>query len=388
MKEKKFNMPSVLVISGGHFFHDIYSHFLSPVLPLIISQLGITYSQAGLLTVFHRSPSLLNPYIGEFVSKKDPSLILPASIVISTTAMCFITVAPSYIILAVLIMTMGLSSCFLHILSPVMIKKYSGKRTGTGMSFYMLGGELARSAGPVIILGAVSIWGKDKVYYLLPAAYIYAGIVFLKFRKKPGTEDNRGTVRETGFFKVLREMKFFFSALLVILIARSSITSVLNAFLPAYMVSKGFSLWFSGVSLSILQFSGAAGTFFSGYISDRIGKNTALLIATAVSPILMFMFIFTTGAVSFVFLIMTGLSAFSISPVLLAYVQDRSGTNPTACSSIFMTADFLTISLSVVMAGFIGDRFGLSSAFITCSIISLAAFPSVILLKKRLVVVD
>ena len=385
MSKKKFLPGSVLVLSGAHFFHDLYSNFLAPVLPLIISSLGISYAQAGLLSVFHRFPSLLNPFIGNIASRKNPALIISLSITVSATVMCFITSAPSYAVLALLILTMGISSCFFHIPSPVMIRKHSGSMTGTGMSFYMLGGELARSAGPVVILAAISLWGKERVYYLIPGAVIYSVlIIFMFYRENDKNNRANEKTNEKGFFTVLKEMKFFFSAVTMILVSRTSIASVLNTYLPSYLTSKGLGLWFSGISLSVLQLSAAAGVMFSGYISDRIGRNRTLFISTAVSPLLMLLFTFSGRYLSFILLILTGFAAFASSPVLLAYVQEQSGDNPVVCSSIFMTADFLTITLAITAAGFIADSFGLQTAFIVSGIVSFAGFPFVIMLKRKM----
>ncbi len=384
MQHKKFLPGSVLVLSGAHFFHDLYSNFLAPVLPIIISNLGISYAQAGLLSVFHRFPSLLNPVIGSIASRKNPALIIAASIAASSTVMCFIASAPSYTVLALLILVMGISSCFFHIPSPVMIRKYSGDMTGTGMSFYMLGGELARSAGPIVVLAAISLWGKNKVYYLLPAAFIYSAVIIMMFHRNSRVNTESGNIAEKGFTAVLKEMKLFFLSITMILISRTSIASVLNTYLPAYLTSKGLSLWFSGISLSVLQLSAAAGVMFSGFISDRIGKNRTLLISTALSPALMLAFTFSGGFMSIILLVLTGFTAFASSPVLLAYVQEQSGKNPTVCSSIFMTADFLTITLAITAAGFIGDRFSLHTAFIISGIVSVTGFPFVLMLKKNI----
>ena len=383
MTKKKFLPGSVLVLSGGHFFHDLYSNFLAPVLPLIIAGLGISYSQAGLLSVFHRLPSVLNPFIGTIASKKNPAVIIAIAIVVSSTAMCFITSAPTYTVLALLILVMGISSCFFHIPSPVLIRKFSGDMTGTGMSFYMLGGELARSAGPIVVLTAVSLWGKEKVYYLLPGAVIYALIILTMFYKNRDENTESVKPEEKGFLNVLIDMKIFFFAITMILIARTSIASVLNTYLPAYLTSKGLSLWFSGISLSILQLSAAAGVMFSGFISDKIGKTRILLISTALSPVLMLLFSVSNGYLSIFLLVLTGFAAFSSSPVLLAYVQEQSGDNPVVCSSIFMTADFLTITAAITAAGFLGDSFGLQTAFIISGFVSLIGFPFVFLLKRK-----
>ena len=40
---------------------------------------------------------------------------------------------------------------------------------GKGMSYYMVGGELARTAGPMIILGVISWWGLEGTWRLIPS---------------------------------------------------------------------------------------------------------------------------------------------------------------------------------------------------------------------------
>jgi FSR family fosmidomycin resistance protein-like MFS transporter len=52
---------------------------------------------------------------------------------------------------------------------------------------------------------------------------------------------------------------------------RAGMKSALTLYLPTYLIGKGESLGFAGISLSVLQLTGAAGTFGAGYISDKIG---------------------------------------------------------------------------------------------------------------------
>ena len=62
--KKKFQTEKIVSISFAHLFHDIYSAFLAPILPLLIAKLGISLSLAGLLDVVRRIPALFNPLIG------------------------------------------------------------------------------------------------------------------------------------------------------------------------------------------------------------------------------------------------------------------------------------------------------------------------------------
>ena len=67
--DKKFQTGNVLTISFGHLMHDTYTAFLAPLLPLLISKLGLSLSMAGLLDVIRKIPSLFNPFIGLLADK-------------------------------------------------------------------------------------------------------------------------------------------------------------------------------------------------------------------------------------------------------------------------------------------------------------------------------
>lgn len=176
-KEKDgFQRDKVITISVVHFIHDIYTSFLAPALPLIIDKLGMSYGLAGILAVIQRIPSLLNPLVGIIAERPVMRYMVIISPALTAVAMSLIGIAPGYIFLAIILFVSGLSSTLWHIPTPVMIKHYSGSRTGKGMSYYMLGGELARTAGPLIILGVIELWGlyifpgrNEGIPYLLPS---------------------------------------------------------------------------------------------------------------------------------------------------------------------------------------------------------------------------
>ena len=78
---------------------------------------------------------------------------------VTAITMSMIGLAPTYSFLAILMLVSGISSSSFHVPTPVMIKHVAGDKTGRGMSFYMVGGELARTLGPIIVIGAVGSGG-------------------------------------------------------------------------------------------------------------------------------------------------------------------------------------------------------------------------------------
>ena len=180
-KDKEgFQTANIALIGTSHFLHDVYTSFLAPALPFLIEKLGITYGLAGLLHVIQRIPSLLNPFVGMMADRMSMRYLVIFSPAVTGIAMSLIGIAPGYVFLALLLLVSGISSTVYHIPTPVMVKKLSGTRIGKGMSFYMLGGELARTAGPMVIYGLISIWGLEGTYKMMPLGLIASAILYFR----------------------------------------------------------------------------------------------------------------------------------------------------------------------------------------------------------------
>jgi len=138
-----------------------------------------------------------------------------------------------------------------------------------------------------------------------------------------------------------------------------------------------------GLSLSILELSGAAGTFFGGWFSDHIGRRNMLLIGALASPVLGWIFLYTRGILSLILLLVLGFFLFAAGPVLLALVQDVKAGRPAFLNGIYMTMNFLSTSITALLVGWLGDAVGLESTFKITFTISLLAAPFVWFLSEK-----
>ena len=382
--KNKFQTGNVIAISFAHFVHDVYSSFLAPLLPLLIEKFSISLSFASFLTIIQRLPSLFNPLVGYAADKLPIRYLLIVAPAITVTCMSLIGVAPHIIVLIILLLTSGIGVSLFHVPSPVMIKRVSGNRIGKGMSFYMLGGEIARSVGPLYVLGAVSLWGLQGTYRLLPFGLIASALLFFKFRKIPISDAFKNKQKETGAIATVKKHFMFFVSLGGIFFFTSLVKSSLTTFLPIFMISKGETLWYGGIALSVIQFSGAVGTLFSGSISDKIGRKFTLLIMGFSTPILMMLFIFISDTI-FVFplLILIGFIMFTTTPVLLAEVNSIKTEHPALINGIFMTINFLVSASSLLIIGSLGDLFGLETSYIVTATVSILSIPFIIKLPSN-----
>ncbi len=382
MKDKTFNFTDVLTVSFAHLFHDVYSSFLAPMLPLLINKLGISVFQAGFLDIIRQIPSLMNPLLGLIADRVSVRYLIIIAPAITSIAMSLLGIAPHYIIAAILIFVAGIGSMLFHVPAPVMIKQVATGRIGKGMSFYMLGGELARTLGPLIILSAISLWGLEGTYRLAPLGVIASIVLYFRLRKikvnKVKQEEN-----PPGIKKTLSNLTPFFLTIAGIIFFRAGLKAALTIYLPTYLTMKGSSLWIAGASLSILQLAGAGGTFLAGSISDRIGRKNALLIIAIANPLLMWLFINVHGLLTIPVLILNGFFLFGSGPVLLALVHDHNSEHMSLINGIYMTISFVLSSLMIMGVGFFTDKIGLDVTYRFITYAALGTIPFVLMLKNK-----
>ena len=369
--KKKFQSINVTTVSFAHLLHDIYSSFLAPILPLLIEKFSLSYSLAGLLSIAQRVPSLFSPVVGILADKFSIRYFLIVAPSITAICMSLLGSAPNYISLIILLLITGTSSVFFHIPASVMIKRLSGDELGKGMSFYMLGGEISRTLGPIMILGAVSLWGISGTYKLIPVGLFASIILYIKIGRIRISDDFKKNKKKNSRLKEIKKVAPIFIVVSSILFFRMILKGCLTTFLPTYLIGNGESLWMGGIAIAILQAAGAVVTIFSGTLSDKFGRKNIVIIASLASPIFMAFFLLTTGAFSMFMLVLLGFSIFATGPVFLAVINDIKTENPAFLNSIYIAMNFILSAFTIFIVGVMGDIFGLERTYIIAAFLSI-----------------
>ncbi len=384
-KESRFQTKKVVVIAGGHFVHDVFSSFLAPLLPLLIGKFQLSMVLAGSLTVFFRIPSLINPFFG-FKSDRTNLLYLAIGAPAFTAAgMSLLGMAPNYPTACFLLLVAGTSAAIFHVVGPVMIAQLGSRNLGKGMGFWMTGGELARTVGPIIAIFVVSMWGFEGSYPIMIVGILASAFLYhsLKGMSSVSKKRSRG-----GLGEAWHSLSRIMIPLTGIILSRASLAATLTAFLPTYMVNSGKSLWIGGASLAVLELSGTLGTFFGGTLSDRVGRRTVLLTALPTSSLLLLAFVHAPEWFQFPILLCLGCGVFVVIPVNLAIVQEHSEGNRGAATGIFMTIHFMSTAVITILVGWLADLLGLKPAFTLCAFLGLAGVPIIFLLPKTPPVIE
>ncbi len=379
----KFHTGKVSIIAFSHVAHDIYPAFLAPLLPVLIDNLSLSYSLGGVLILLLRFPSVLNPLFGIISDKFGLKFFVIVTPFLTGLAMSFVPVVDNFYLLCAVLLLAGLSSAAYHVPGPVIIRYYSGSRIGTGMSFFMLAGESARTLGPLIILGFIGWFGAENSYMLASIGLTASVIIYFQLRNVETEKPDKNKDHIKGMINMIRQFRKLFLVIGGLLLSKSFIVIALTSFLPTFLTNRGEKLWIAGISLSVLELAGAAGAFTSGTLSDKIGRKNMLLIINVLAPIVLLVFINVHGWWVFPLLIVLGFLVFSATPVLMALVLENRTDLPATANSIYMTLNFVIGSVVALSFGIIGDIISLKSTYYLSAALALLGILFVFLIPEE-----
>jgi len=374
-----FQTDKVVLLSAGHFSHDVFSSFLVTLLPLLIAKFQLSMLLAGSLVVIFRFPSLLDPLIGVICDRRNIGRLAVWAPAATAAGMSLLGLAPDYGLLCLLVVGCGVSAAIYHVFGPVMIARFAGVDLGKGMSFWMTGGELARTAGPLFAVWTVTRWGLEGSYRVMLFGIAASLVLWLQLRGTSSRTAAQHRIDYTAAWHILRPIMIPVTG---IVLFHQFMSATLFSFLPTFVVSSGKSLWMGGGSLALLEGCGTLGTLIGGIASDRLGRRRVLLLALPVSCAAMVLAIYAPGGLFLPAIIVLGLTLFAANPVLLAVVQDHAARCRGTANGLFMCINAVAIAVVTFAVGALADWIGLKMAFTLSALLGLCGIPIIFKLSE------
>jgi MFS transporter, FSR family, fosmidomycin resistance protein len=368
IEKAEFQADRVIPLAAAHGIHDTYQAFLPPLLPEFIEMLALSNTQAGLLTVFLRAPSLVQPFIGYLADRVSLRYFVILAPAVTALVMSLLGVAPNYLAIVLLLLISGLSSACLHATGPVMVGRVSGRRLGHGMSYWMVGGEGGRVLGPLIITAALGTLGLVGMPWLMIGGLLTSLLLFTLLREVPARPPNAGEA--LPWRDALREMGPFLALIMGLVITRGFIVEAMSTYLTIFLREQQAERWLANSALAMYQAAGVGGAMISGSLSDRWGRRRTLGIFLLIAPALLLGFLTVESWLRFPLLLGLGFTTISLTPVLMALMQESYPQNRALANGIYMAFSFALRSGVTVVIGALGDAFGLTTAFIISALVA------------------
>ena len=371
--------PRLGLLTFGHLTIDSYSSFFAPLLPLLVEKLHLSLTLVGTLVALSSlTSSFSQPLFGLISDRMRRPWFVAFGPLTAAVFMSGLGLAPSYAALVALLMLAGLGVAAFHPQAAVLASQVSGSRH-LSMAFFVTGGTLGFSIGPMFAVGVVSAFGLGGTWVaVIPGLLASVLLVAWLARLTPIPHAEMRRVPLRALRPVMRPLSLLYFAT----VSRSVVSFGFMTFLPLYLSARGYGLSQSGAILSLLLLLGALGGFFGGWLSDRVGGHRVLVASFLAATPLYFAFLVLPDAAGIPCLILGSFVLQSSLPVNVVLGQELSPEHSSTISSLLMGAAWGMGALIIGPIGALADRSGLHVALAALSGILLVGLACTVMLPR------
>jgi MFS transporter, FSR family, fosmidomycin resistance protein len=363
------------LITLGHSLTHWYPATFYLLMPIIGKELGLSYSQIGLIMTCQ--------YIAGAVAN------IPGGILVDTVGRKGVLMATSLFWVGFPYLLMGFTHSYLMLLGCVALVGFGNSlwhptaiptlarrfpdRKGLVLSLHSMGGNVGDAVAPIAVGALLSVltWREAVVLNVAPGIllalliFVFLGTMQLGARK-PAAEPKAQSLKD--YFRGLPEL--FSNRGLVVLATSSAFRSMtqnaLLTFLPVYLAYElGYSPFLVGACMFALQAAGFAAAPVAGHLSDRMGRKGVMMTSMAMTAVVLVFMALAGKSAAFVFFVtLLGFFLYAIRPVLQAWLLETTPKNMGGTSiGVLFGAQALGSSVGPFLGGLVADRYGLSAAF-------------------------
>jgi MFS family permease len=371
------SLRELWLITMGHGLTHWYPSTFYLLLPIIGKELGLTYSQIGLImTCQYLAGAIANVPGGILVDTVGRKGVLMAvSLFWVGFPYLLMGFSHGYLMLLSCVALVGFGNSLWHPTAIPTLARHYPQRKGLVLSVHGMGGNVGDALAPLAAgsLLAVLTWREVVVLNVVPGLVMsllilaFLGTMRLGPKARPGADEERGQ----SFADYFRGVPALFrNRSLVLLTASSAFRSMtqnsLLTFLPIYLAYEmGFSPFWVGAGMFALQAAGFAATPIAGYLSDRMGRRRIMMTSMFMTGVVLAFMAFAGRSHAFIaFIAVLGFFLYAIRPVMQAWLLETTPKNMGGTSiGILFGAQALGASVAPLIAGVIADRYGLLATF-------------------------
>jgi MFS family permease len=367
----------VWMITLGHALTHWYPSTFYLLLPIIGRELGLSYSQIGLImTCQFVAGAIANVPGGVMVDTVGRKGVLMAtSLFWVGFPYLLMGFSHGYLMLLGCIALVGFGNSLWHPTAIPTLARCYPERKGLVLSLHGMGGNVGDALAPIVVgsLLTVLTWRQVVVINVIPgivmAAMILAFLGTLQLGSKKHKKDEDEPRQALADYVKGVPALFNNRALVMITMGgafRSLTQNGLLTFLPVFLAYEmGYSPFWVGAGMFALQAAGFAASPIAGHLSDTMGRKSVLMTSMLMTGVVLVFMAFAGKSHAFiVFVAILGFFLYAIRPVLQAWLLETTPKNMGGTSiGILFGAQSLGSAVGPLIGGMIADRWGLTATF-------------------------
>ena len=270
------------LITVGHGLTHWYPATFYLLLPLIGAELGLSYSQIGLIMtcqyIASATANVPGGVLVDTVGRKG--LLMAVSLFWIGFPYLLIGFTHSYLMLLVCVALVGFGNSLWHPTAiPTLGRRYP-ERKGLALSVHGMGGNVGDAVAPIVIGAALSVFTWREVVMLNVAPGLIVAALLFVFLGSMRLGSKKHDADTQSFGEYLAGLKDLFRSRSLVLLStgsafRTMTQTGLLTFLPVYLAYEmGFSPLWVGAGLFALQAALGAGVFGYALGALRRRRNT------------------------------------------------------------------------------------------------------------------
>lgn len=383
--------PIMIAIGIAHLINDTMQAVIPAMFPLLEKDLGLTFTQLGLISfVLNIIASTLQPVVGFVSDKKPMPYALPVGMVSSFIGIAILAFSTQYEAIIIAVLFLGFGSAVFHPEGSRVSFMAAGSKRGLAQSIYQVGGNSGQALAPLISAFIFDIYGQRGAALVLLATS--AGIVLLakisKWYKKQ-LEQERASKKKRTFVSSLppltkKQVGIALTLLFIIIFARSFYTTNITSFYVFYLMDHyDVSLRIGQILIFTFMAFGVIGTFFGGSLSDRIGRKNVILLSVVVPLPFCLALPYVPLWAAILFLIIIGALIMISFSVTVIYAQELVPTKIGTMAGLTTGFAFGIGAIGAIVIGVLMDHKGIDFTMIVVSLLPLLLLVALFLPKDK-----
>lgn len=378
---KQNNPVYVMMVLIGicHLINDAMQSVIPAMFPLLERDMGLTYTQLGLISfTLNMFASVLQPVVGFVTDKKPMPYALPIGMVSSFVGLTMLILAPSYWMILISVLFLGLGSAIFHPEGSRVSFMSAGNKRGLAQSIYQVGGNSGQALAPLISAFLILPFGMygASVILVLTAIGIFMLTKIALWYKEKLEEEKLANVKKVLISSLpplsKKQVGIALGLLFTIIFARSFYTTNITNFYVFYLFEEyGLTIKQGQLLIFLFMACGVVGTFFGGPLSDRIGrKNVILLSVVAPIPLCLALPYVPLWLVVVLLIAIGSLIMISFS-VTVVYAQELVPSKIGTMAGLTVGLSFGMGAMGAVVIGSLMDVIGIEKTIVIISLLPL-----------------